>query len=229
MRLPKRSQRMNELMAKVANLSVNRIAVFGLLLTVLYYIGIYDNGSALSEQLVGISAQIAEETTKKTETEKILKKEEEMRADVATLAKTYETVKSKIPTEFESSELRTIVEQLSAASNLKIAKLSNVEQSSQSASIPSSDDANLVEKVAIDYTFRGNYAQLQNFMIQLSNVEKVIKMSDLKIRVVAEGSSPIKFLTIDARVIGYKQAPVTTATPQTPQAPNQSAPEEVLK
>ena len=58
---------------------------------------------------------------------KILKKEEQMRADVALLAKTYEEVKAKIPIEFDSTEMRHIVQQISNSVGVKIAKLTNTQ------------------------------------------------------------------------------------------------------
>lgn len=194
---------MNDLMAKVANLSTNRIAFFSLLICIVYYFVFYDSGVTIDDEILAIRAQIAEETTKKIETEKILKKEEQMRSDVAMLAKTYEEVKSKIPIDFESSELRAIVEQVSNASSLKIATLKDQQQQNDMGSIP---EANLVEQVVIDYKFQGTYSQIKNFVIQLAQVEKVIKVSNMRITVPSVGDGPGKFLDMDTSIIGYKQS-----------------------
>lgn len=204
---------MNDLMAKVSTLSVNRIAVFGLLLTMFYYFLIYDNGEFAMQDIQNLNAQIVEETAKKVETERVLKKEEEMRTDVASLAKTYEAVKSKIPIDFETSELRIIVEQISAASDLKITKLSNSDpqQVNSSQGSDSAEEANLVQKVAINYVFQGNFAQFQMFMTQIASVEKVIKVSDLKIKSEDGQNGPNKNLTFEAVLIGYRQAAVAAA------------------
>ena len=63
---------MNDLMAKVSTLSVNRIAIFGMLLTMFYYFMIYNNGDLILAEIQGINSQIAEETNKKVETERVL-------------------------------------------------------------------------------------------------------------------------------------------------------------
>ena len=194
---------MNELMSKIAGFSTNRIALFGLIITGLYFYTLYDSGASIVTENQGISGQITEETSKKVETEKILKKEEEMRSDVASLAKTYEEVKSKIPIEFESSELRTIVEQISNAAELKIDKLKNTDLQPETTSGP---DANLVDRIAIEYTFEGNYSQILNFMSQVSQVEKVIKVSELKIKTTDGKDGPARQLMMEATVVGYKQA-----------------------
>lgn len=219
---------MNELMAKVSTLSVNRIAIFGFILTMIYFFTIYNNGDALVAEIQGLQAQIAEETAKKVETERVLKKEEEMRADVASLAKTYEAVKSKIPIDFETSELRIIVEQVSAATDLKIAKLSNSDpqQVNSPEATQSPDEANLVQKVAINYVFQGSFAQLNNFMTQIGGMEKIIKISELKIRAENGTDGPNKNLMIEAVLVGYRQAAVAAA--KTPALPG-AAPKEEMK
>lgn len=219
---------MNELMAKVSTLSVNRIAIFGFILTIVYFFTMYNNGDALLAEIQGLQAQITEETAKKVETERVLKKEEEMRADVASLAKTYEAVKSKIPIDFETSELRIIVEQVSAATDLKIAKLSNSDpqQVNSPEATQNADEANLVQKVAINYVFQGSFAQLNNFMTQIGSMEKVIKISELKIKAENGTDGPNKNLTVEAVLVGYRQAAVAAA--KTPALPG-AAPKEEMK
>lgn len=212
-------------MAKVSTLSVNRIAFFGMLLTMFYYFIGYNNGDAIVAEITSLNAQIAEETTKKVDTERVLKKEEEMRTDVASLAKTYEAVKSKIPIDFETSELRIIVEQISAATDLKITKLSNsdLQQVNSPEATENAEEANLVQKVAINYVFQGNFTQIQNFMTQIADVEKVIKVSELKIKTEdSQNPGPSKYLTVEAVLVGYRQAAVAAAkTPVIPIAPKQ--------
>lgn len=213
---------MNEFMGKISTLSFNRIAIFGFLLTGLYFVTLYNNGDLIASEIQNLQGQIASETTLKAETERILKKEEEMRVDVASLAKTYEAVKAKVPIDFETSELRVIVEQISAATELRIEKLTNADpqQVNSSGSTGSSVDANLVQKVAISYVFQGNFPQLQNFMTQIAAVEKIVKVSELKIRTTEGTSGPSKHLTIEAVLEGFRQA--TVAAAKLPELPSQN-------
>ena len=214
-----RERKVNDLMAKVSTLSVNRIAIFGMLLTMFYYFMIYNNGDTILAEIQGITNQITEETAKKVETERVLKKEEEMRNDVASLAKTYEAVKSKIPIDFETSELRIIVEQISAATDFKITKLTNSDPQlvNSTEGSENAEEANLVQKVAINYIFQGNYAQIQTFMTQIAAVEKVIKVAELKIKADDGANGPNKNLTVEAVLVGYRQAAV--ASVKTPAIP----------
>ena len=197
---------MNDLMTKVAGQSMNRIALFSLVAAAVYFFTLYDSGATIEQQIVEIKAQVDVETSKKSETEKILKKEEQMRADVALLAKTYEEVKAKIPIEFDSSEMRLIVEQISNSVGIKIAKLTNTQDN---RTMGPAFQQNLVEQVVMDYELHGHYNQILNFITELSKVEKILKVEDFTIETLKASNSPSTQLKMTTKVIGYKQAQPT--------------------
>lgn len=193
---------MNDFMTKVASLSMNRIALFSLVAAAIYFFTLYDSGAIVEQQILDLKVQIDVETGKKVETEKILKKEEQMRADVALLAKTYEEVKAKIPIEFDASEMRLIVEQISNSVGVKIAKLTNTQDN---RTLGPAFQQSLVEQVVMDYELQGHYNQILNFITELSKVEKILKVEDFKIEAIKMGSTPSTELKMNTKVIGYKQ------------------------
>ena len=193
---------MNDFMTKVASQSMNRIALFSLIAAAIYFFTIYDSGAVIEQQVATLKAQVDVETGKKSETEKILKKEEQMRADVALLAKTYEDVKAKIPIEFDASEMRLIVEQVSNSVGVKIAKLTNTQDN---RTLGPAFQQSLVEQVVMDYELLGHYNQILNFITELSKVEKILKVEDFKVEPIRTGNAPSTSLRITTKVIGYKQ------------------------
>ena len=193
---------MNDFMTKVASQSMNRIALFSLVAAAIYFFTVYDSGSVVEQQIAELKTQIDVEMGKKSETEKILKKEEQMRADVALLAKTYEEVKAKIPIEFDASEMRLIVEQISTGVGVKIAKLTNTQDN---RTLGPSFQQSLVEQVVMDYELQGHYNQILNFITELSKVEKILKVEDFRIEPIRAGNTPSTSLRITTKVIGYKQ------------------------
>ena len=193
---------MNDFMTKVASQSMNRIALFSLIAAGIYFFTIYDSGAVIEQQVATLKAQVDVETGKKSETEKILKKEEQMRADVALLAKTYEDVKAKIPIEFDASEMRLIVEQVSNSVGVKIAKLTNTQDN---RTLGPAFQQSLVEQVVMDYELQGHYNQILNFITELSKVEKILKVEDFKVEPIRTGNAPSTSLRITTKVIGYKQ------------------------
>jgi len=203
---------MNSTLIKISNLAMSRVAIVGVLATIFYFFTFYDTGETILNEITAIQSQVSEETTKKIETEKLLKKEEQMRADVALLAKTYEDVKSKIPLEFELPELRAIVDQVSGAHNLNVMKFDNNVGTIVNQSLVGSEDANLIDQLAVKYIFQGNYNQIAKFVTQLSTVQKVIKIEDVRLNHIPSGrDGPSKQLSFEATIIGYKQAPDTSS------------------
>ena len=193
---------MNDFMTKVASQSMNRIALFSLIAAGIYFFTIYDSGAVIEQQVATLKAQVDVEMGKKSETEKILKKEEQMRADVALLAKTYEDVKAKIPIEFDASEMRLIVEQVSNSVGVKIAKLTNTQDN---RTLGPAFQQSLVEQVVMDYELLGHYNQILNFITELSKVEKILKVEDFRVEPIRTGNAPSTSLRITTKVIGYKQ------------------------
>lgn len=200
---------MNDFMTKVASQSMNRIALFSLVAAAIYFFTIYDSGAAIEQQIATLKAEVDVETSKKSETEKILKKEEQMRADVALLAKTYEEVKAKIPIEFDASEMRLIVEQISNSVGIKISKLTNTQDN---RTLGPAFQQSLVEQVVMDYELQGHYNQILNFITELSKVEKILKVEDFKVEPIRTGNSPSTALKITTKVIGYKQVQPSKAS-----------------
>jgi len=198
--------KLNSLMIKLANLAISRVAIVGLFVTGFYFMTFYDSGETITNEINALKAQVADETSKKVETERLLKKEEQMRADVALLAKTYEDVRSKIPLTFDPPELRAIIDQVSTSNGLDIIRFDNNVNSIVNQSLVGSEDANLIDQVAVKYELQGNYIQLARFVTQLANVQKVIKLEDVKISQGLSQSGPIRKLKFEATIIGYKQA-----------------------
>ncbi len=193
---------MNDFMTKVASQSMNRIALFSLVAAAIYFFTLYDSGALIEQQIAELKVQVEVEIGKKSETEKILKKEEQMRADVALLAKTYEEVKAKIPIEFDASEMRLIVEQISNGVGVKITKLTNTQDN---RTLGPAFQQSLVEQVVMDYELQGHYNQILNFITELSKVEKILKVEDFRVEPIRNGNSPSTALKITTKVIGYKQ------------------------
>ncbi|MFN3697116.1 MAG: type 4a pilus biogenesis protein PilO [Pseudobdellovibrio sp.] len=200
--------KLNSIMIKIANLAISRIAIVGLFVTGFYYISFYDTGETIINEINALKTQVNDENSKKAETERLLKKEEQMRADVALLAKTYEDVRSKIPLTFDPPELRAIVDQVGSANGLDVVRFDNNVSGVMNQSLVGSEDANLIDQVAVKYELQGNYVQLARFATQLANVQKIIKLEDVIITNAQTNSQagPQRKLKFDATIIGYKQA-----------------------
>ena len=196
-------------MSQVADMSTGRLAIMGLIFAGLYYVSFFNAGSQLRQNIESLKSQIAEEETKKIETNKILQKEEQMRADVTLLVKKYEEVKARIPIEFLESELRIIIDTLINKHELRTVK--NLRANS-GQDFGMNQDATLVEQVPLEYTFTGTFMNLYKFMKDLSLTEKTIKVENFLLSAKPrESNAPrSKELTLTATIIGFKQSVAAT-------------------
>lgn len=215
----------------VANMPISRVAIVAAVLTGIYYMMVYDDGSALQKKIQAAKTQLSSENQKKQETQKVVKKEQQMKADVELVAKKFEEVRSKIPVEFLESELREVVQQLAAKNNLKTIKTERRAPPGirPAANIKDGVSAeNLVQQVTLVYEFEGQYNNISKFVNEISSSEKVIKIGDFNLIMSRGGSQSQQKerndLTFRASIIGYKQTPPELLKEAEPKAKPATAP-----
>lgn len=194
-------------MARVADFSAIRVAMVGVFLAGLYFAMAFNSGSQIQAEIDTIKTRITEENVKKLETNRVLQKEEQMRADITMLVKKYEEVKSKIPIEFLESELRIIIDQF--ASQFELKTIRNV-RATRGKDFGASEDSNLVEQVVLDYSFVGNFYSLEKLINQISKTDKLVKIEHFEILSTSKRTDPNtpKELVLNATIIGFKQSSV---------------------
>ncbi len=194
-------------MAKVADFSAVRVAMFGVFFAGIYYATLFNSGSQIQTEIEAVKVQIEEEKVKQSETKRILQKEEQMRADITMLVKKYEEVKSKIPIEFLESELRIIIDQF--ASQFELKTIRNV-RATKGKDFGASEDANLVEQVVLEYSFVGHFYSLEKLINQISKTDKLVKIEHFELVSTAKRTEPgvPKELILNATIIGFKQSSV---------------------
>ncbi len=205
----------------IGSLSLSRVALFAGILTVGYYVTIYDNGDAILQGIEAGKSQLEAENAKKIETQKVLKKEQQMKADVELLAKKFEEIKAKIPLDFLESDLRILVDQYASQNGLKTTR-SDRRQIPIKVNQSNNGNENLIEQVALGYEFEGSYSSVAKFVSEITNLEKLIKIGDFELTVRSDGSSARKAnkdLIFKVNIIGFKQsleAMRTSAKKETP-------------
>ncbi|MBC7421748.1 MAG: type 4a pilus biogenesis protein PilO [Bdellovibrio sp.] len=194
-----------------STLSIGRLSIFALLITVAYYFMSFNNGSTIIEQVNAVKGQIGAEQARRTDIEKTMKKEEEMRGNVLQLARNLEVLKSKIPNDFKETEMSTIVNQASQSADVRIIVLSRGSQTNTVKKMGTG--AELIDEIVFDISAVGTFTQLIHFVELLSKEEKVIRTRNFSIE---KNSSNVDDATIKFKgeIVGYKQvAMVAPAKP----------------
>lgn len=198
---------LQKIISLIGGLSLARVALLAGILTAAYYATLYDNGDTIIQGIDAAKIQLEAEKLKQIETQKVLKKEQQMKADVELMAKKFEEIKARIPLDFLESDLRTIVDQYASKNGLKTTRTdrrpapAKVTQSSQG-------NENLIEQVALGYEFEGPYSSIAKFVSEISSLEKLIKIGDFELGVRTDytANKKSKDLVFKVNIIGFKQS-----------------------
>ncbi|MBC7741168.1 MAG: type 4a pilus biogenesis protein PilO [Bdellovibrionaceae bacterium] len=193
-----------KLVKALATLSISRLAIAAVFLTVAYYFLYFDAGANIEQQITSMQGQITAEKARRADIEKTMKKEEEMRGNILQLARNLEVLKSKIPNEFKDTELSTLVNRASVGANVKITLLSRLAVAPVAKKPGTGSE--LIDEIAFDIAVSGTFSQLIHFVELLSKEEKVLKVRNFTIEKNSDkpDDSLIKFR---GEVVGFKQAP----------------------
>lgn len=200
---------LNGLLAKIGNLEWTKVAGIALVIAAIYYFMFYDPGTAILDQITQTEASITAENNKRAETEKILKEEEMMKANVGQTQRKFEEVRNRIPTSFEETDLLAIVNDIAARNSLRPGTRT------RESNIPIKTDGketDLVEAFGWRTSFTGSFVNLVQFAIDISELEKVIKIGDFRIFPAPNSTSSGMVgaaLQMETTVIGYRQKPLS--------------------
>ena len=198
----------------ISQFSMFRMLILAAVLAVAYFFMYYDNGETLETQITQLKTEVSQEQVKKKDTEATIKKEDEMQANVASIARDLQVFKAKIPNEFKDTEMTTIINKASARSGVSVLSLARKKDAPVRSNLPGSES---VEEISFDLTINGSFNRLVQFVEILAREEKIIKLRDFTIErnSTNPNDSSVKF---KGDVIGFKQAPEVVKPPVTPGA-----------
>lgn len=200
-----------KLLKLFGGLSIARLAIVAVFVTAGYYFMYYDNGQSIEENIKSVEDQLNIERAKKTDIEKKMKKEEEMRGNVMQLAANLELVKTKIPNEFNQIEILTIVNRVSQASGVKIAALKPGASKPQEKS--ETTGAELIEEVNFDIEMSGQFSSIVSFVEALSKETKIIKIRNFVLEKSNADLTQETMIKFTGEIVGYKQTSIAKAAP----------------
>jgi len=194
---------MNKLFADLGKLAYTKVMVIGLIVGALFYFFVYDDGSAIDAQLVGVRQKLAQEEVKKKETENTLKQVREMQDTVGRLSTQYQEISKRLPPVLYSIDINKTIDGFARTSGVKI-----------KSKKPASDiPGEVVEEVPIDVILEGSYTELAQFTYFVSTAEKMSRVK--KIVITSDNETrPSKKLKFEGQVVGYRLAPEKVGKPQ---------------
>ena len=191
------------------DLSMAKLVMIAVILTAAYFFLYYDNGTLIEQQINDTKSQLDVVKNKRSEIEKKMKKEEEMRGNLLQLARNLDIVKSKIPNEFNEIEISSILNKISTSTQVKITSLKRYDCLNLAKISKNITGAELIDEICFNIEFLGTFNNILSFVEFLSKEEKTLKIRNFSI----EKNNPKNF-TDDAiirfvgEIVGYKQSSV---------------------
>ena len=205
-------------LAVLANLPFSRVIIITLLASAGYYFAGYNTGSEIIDRIANTEKEIIAEKNRREETQKTLKEEEMMKANVGQTQKKFEEIKDRIPISFEERDLLEIVNDVAKRNTLTPGprvRESNIVIESEGK------DTDLVEAFGWKTSFTGSFISMAQFAIDISKLEKLIRIGNFKIVPAPSIGSASRsgLLQMDTTIIGYRQKPVSDEVkkPTTPE------------
>jgi Tfp pilus assembly protein PilO len=176
-----------------------------------YYFAYFDPGTQIEEQITTVQGLVSQEEARKSEINKTMKKEEEMRGNVLQLKRNLEVVKSKIPNDLKDSQMQAIINGAADVAQVKITGLSVVSAPRDpnappvKISIADVKPENLIEEVRFKVSISGTFDNFLTFVETLSKEDKVIKIKNFSIQKSSEDIDDER-INFNGDVVGFKQA-----------------------
>ena len=191
-------------LAIVANQSYTRVFLITLAASAAYFFMFYNSGVEISERISSTQESIQQETNQRQETEKTLKEEEMMKANVGQTQKKFEEIKDRIPIKFEETDLLSIVNETATKNQLRPG--SRVRENNIAIE-SDGKDTDLVEAFGWRTSFTGSFVSMAQFAIEISKMEKLIRIGNFKIipAVMSAANTQSGLLQMDTTIIGYRQ------------------------
>jgi Tfp pilus assembly protein PilO len=197
-----------------AELGLNRVMMFSILIGVGWFFSYFDTGKTLEGNIANMQALVQREQDRKTEISKTMKKEEEMRGNLLQLRRNLDVVRGKIPSELKDSEMQAIINNAAKESGVNITglKANSGPPKDPNApivqiSIQNVRPENLIDEVRFQISLVGTFDDLLKFLETLTLEDKVIKVKNFNIYKNSDSIDDNR-IRFDGDIVGFKQAKI---------------------
>jgi type IV pilus assembly protein PilO len=190
---------MNKIYNFFAGLTSQKMLIIAGIVGGIYYMALFDDGTALETQLNQLKNEISVENEKVTRSDKALLEIEEVRMQVGALGEQFKVVAQKIPAEIQMAEVIRMVD--------GVAKSAGVSIKSKEPMARISKD--YFEEVPLKLTFEGSFSEITMYLFYISSLERIMRVRDFKIEMPAgSGRDPLNefsgSLRFEGEILSYR-------------------------
>lgn len=186
---------MAQLFLQLAALSNRTAMIIAVVIGVMYYWMMYDDGSSVLTQINTIQQQIQVQEQKAGEADVALKEVEQVRTTVGELSEQFKVVSQALPSEVAMSDIIKTVDMVSRASGVSI-------KTKEPRPVVNRE---YYEEIPLKISMEGTYAEVTMFLYYLASTERIMKANNFNLAVPTMGDkvTPGRLL-FEGQVVSYR-------------------------
>jgi Tfp pilus assembly protein PilO len=163
---------------KLQKITFGHSLLIGIVLTTVYYFSLYDDGTALNNQISSTRTQL-ENTTKELESlKKAIQDAERFKVAMVSLGAEMDRILLAIPAKLTSLDLMKIVS--TEAKNVGV-EINNINSQGKGSFSRQEDSVQFYESVPITISLTGSYNQSMLFLSNLTKLDKIVVARNLSL------------------------------------------------
>lgn len=203
----------NNVLIRLAVMTMQKVAIIGVALAVVYYFTMYNDGSTIETQIQKVQADIQQEEAKAQQAEAALKEVERVRAAVGALGEQFRVVSQALPSEVQMADIVRTVDTISKTAGVSV-------KSKEPQPVINHD---YYEEIPLKISMEGTFSEVTMFLYYISSLERVMRIKSFVISVPQSNSgvnsplAPVGHLSFDGEIESFRFIPEkASATPGTP-------------
>jgi|GEM_PF-1713754 len=193
----------NNILIRLAVMTMQKVAIIGVALAVVYYFTMYNDGSAIETQTQKVQQDVQQEESKAREADAALKEVERVRAAVGALGEQFRVVSQALPSEVQMADIIRTVD--------TIAKTAGVSVKSKEPQPVANHD--YYEEIPLKISMEGTFSEITMFLYYVSSLERVMRIKSFVISLPQNNSglrsplSPVGHLNFDGQIESFRFIP----------------------
>ncbi len=186
---------MNNLNERLALMNPNKALILGILLAVIYYLTVFDDGSQTKIRLKNLKKQIKAAELQKSEINSLISQEKKLQERLELKEDYLSQIEKHIPFQIRNADLHRQIDEYAQAASIEVKNKKPLNKIS----------GTYIDEIPLHFTADGDYSQITQFLSFISGSEKTILANDIILKI-NESKGNNKSITIEVTLNALTQS-----------------------
>lgn len=184
----------NNLLMKLAGMSWRNVGIGAFLVGMIYFVSVFNDGSALDAQINQVQNQLKQEEAKSKESDAALKELESARSSLGILSEQFKTAAQQLPSEIQPAEIIRSVNVVARSAGVTL-KTTVPRQAKRE---------DIVEAMPLNIVIQGSFSEVMMFLYYVSSMERIMRVTTFTIAPPLQEKIPSGHVIFDGEILSYK-------------------------